>query len=1080
MNKYKKQISLFLYVSLVIIIGGFAIVFFNFRKQVKLQNEIIDIENNMVQADSLTNNLLQIESDKRGFQLTSDVNYLKNFYTLKSSCDKNIANLQKHITSNTDQIILRQVDSLVKIRVSNLDSGLVMFRNSGAVAAAEFMQLKVKKNIREKLSQQLDLLRNNLLTQLKENTAGINRRSASNQAGILILLAIGVSLMFLAARTFKRSQQRIIKNHIKFKEAQRIGKIGSWEWDIANGKVTWSQELFRLFGEDRKSFVPTLEGYLSHLSEEERKKTMAVLQEAMNGKKVFALENEIIRGDGSKLMVYSQGTVLYDDNKKPVGMFGTTQDISERKKAEIELVLAQKKYQAIFDNTADGIYQSTIDGEFIMANPALARILGYNSAGELISSINNIGAQIYVNASDRQRMAEILAQHDHVENFEVPLLTKKQETIWVSINTRAVRNERGGIIYFEGTLNDITQRKKVEEELNRSKEQYRKIVETAQEGIWMLDENNYTTFVNKKMCEMLEYTREEMMGRQNYDFKDEKGRLKAKEDIARRKTGVAETLTTSFITKSGRTVYTTVSTNPIFDDQGNYVGALGMFTDITERKKKDEELALVQKKFQAIFENTAEGIYQSTPEGKFIMVNPSMARIFRYDSPADMMSSITNIGTQVYADPVERKKLSEMVIAHGHVVNYELRVLTKCNETIWVSGSMRSVKDENGMISYFEGTIKDITKRKRDEEQLLNLSNRLQLALRATSIGIWDWDIVNNTSVWDEEMYRIYNVDADDTRTISESWAAAVHPDDLERVKTELTKAINGEEEYDTEFRVIWNDKKVHHVKGNALVLRDDAGNPVRMIGTNADITERKESEEEILQLNRSLDQFANITAHDLQEPIRMVSGFLGLLDKKYSNIIDEQGKSFIFRAKDGADRMSQLIRDLLEFSRSGNKTAKKEYVDLGFVMDLVDKDLSIVMADTGTKLRLPDEMPVIFGTQSALYRLLLNLVSNGIKFRKKDTAPEIAISVNELDDCWEFTVQDNGIGVAEKDQPKLFQAFQRLHRREEYPGTGLGLVTCKKIVETHGGRIWMTSEYGKGTTFHFTLSKAEEAIMAA
>ena len=137
-------------------------------------------------------------------------------------------------------------------------------------------------------------------------------------------------------------------------------------------------------------------------------------------------------------------------------------------------------------------------------------------------------------------------------------------------------------------------------------------------------------------------------------------------------------------------------------------------------------------------------------------------------------------------------------------------------------------------------------------------------------------------------------------------------------------------------------------------------------------------------------------------------------------------------------------------------------------------------MADTGTKLRLPDSMPVVFGTQSALYRLLLNLVSNGIKFRKKDTSPEVTITTNELSDCWEFTVKDNGIGVAEKDQSKLFQAFQRLHRREEYPGTGLGLVTCKKIVETHGGRIWMTSEFGKGTSFHFTISKAQDATMAA
>jgi len=418
--------------------------------------------------------------------------------------------------------------------------------------------------------------------------------------------------------------------------------------------------------------------------------------------------------------------------------------------------------------------------------------------------------------------------------------------------------------------------------------------------------------------------------------------------------------------------------------------------------------------------------------------------------------------------------MSEIILKQGHVEDFELQVLTKTKDIIWVSANIRMVKDETGAISYFEGTLEDITDRKKGEEQLLNMSNRLQLAIDATSIGIWDWDIANNSTVWDKEMYRIYNVDVNDPRTISEAWEATVHPDDLERVSGELQAAINGEKEYDTEFRIIWKDKTIHHVKGNALVQRNQAGEAVRMIGTNADITERKEAEEEILQLNQNLDQFANITAHDLQEPIRMVSGFLGLLEKKYTDVLDEQGKSYVFRAKDGADRMSILIKDLLEFSRSGNKAAKKESVDLLTVMDLVNKDLTIVVADTKAILNIPESLPIVTGTQSALYRLFLNLISNGIKFRKKDAVPEIALTVNELQDYWEFKLQDNGIGVAEKDQPKLFQAFQRLHRRDEYPGTGLGLVTCKKIVETHGGKIWMTSEAGKGTAFHFTINKTQ------
>ncbi|MGB3154095.1 MAG: PAS domain S-box protein [Chitinophagaceae bacterium] len=947
MKKYKKQISLFLYVSLLIVIGSFAVLFFNFRKQVKLQNEILKIETNLIQADSLAANLLQIESDKRGFQLTSDVNYLKNFYNIKTNCYGNIINLKKNVITDAHTKIMGAIDSLLKLRIGNLDSGILVFTTKGFDASIEFMQRMDKKNIRELLSKEIQGLKNSLLGKLNEDTSWINKRSNHNLTGLLILLLIFIILMLFAARTFRRAQLKIIKNHIKFKEAQRIAKIGSWEWDLATNKLTWSQEQFRLFGEDRKTFDLTYQGYLNHLSGKEQVRTGALIQDALEGKANYAVEHEIIRKDGTKLMVFEQGTVLFDEKNKPTGMLGTTQDITERKKNEEELVLAQKKFQAIFDNTAEGIYQSTMDGKFIMANSAMARILGYKSEEELLRSVTDIGTQVYANSADRQRMSELLACQDHIENFESSLIKKNGELIWISESTRAVRNEKRAIMYFEGTLRDIT-----------------------------------------------------------------------------------------------------------------------------KRKKAEEAVVLLQNKFQAIFDNTADGIYQSTIDGKFIMANPSMARIFGYDSSEELIDSVTDIGTQIYANPVERKKMAEMILVQDRVKNYELQVLTKNKDIIWVSANIRIVRDDQGAISFFEGVLEDITERKKSEEQLLNLSNRLQLAVHATSIGIWDWDLVTNTTVWDEEMYRIYNVNPSDPKSITESWEAVVHPDDLKRVNEELRMALNDEKEYDTEFRIIRKDNTIHYVKGNALVLKDQSGNAIRMTGTNADITERKEAEIEILQLNQNLDQFANITAHDLQEPIRMVSGFLGLLSKKYNDVLDEQGQSYIYRAKDGADRMSILIKDLLEFSRSGNKAAKKEPVDFAEVMDLVKKDLSIVMADTGATLHIPEFLPTVTGTQSAFYRLILNLVSNGIKFRKKDTVPEVTLTVNELPDYWEFHLQDNGIGVAEKDQPKLFNAFQRLHRREEYPGTGLGLVTCKKIVETHGGKIWMTSVLGKGTAFHFTIPK--------
>jgi PAS domain S-box-containing protein len=951
MKSYKRQIYLFLYMSLLIVLGSFAILFFNFRKQMSSQNEVKEIEGLLIRVDSLTNNLLQIESNKRGFQLTSNADFLDNYYVNKMNCFSLVTNLKKQYSSKIQGIIISKIDSLIKLRIANLDSGIVVFTTKGLDESVVFMQLNSKKDIRDSLYHNLNRLKYNYFNELKISTTLINKRSNQNLSGLLILLLIFVILMLVAARTFRRAQKKIIDNHVKFKEAQRIAKIGSWEWDISNNKLTWSQEQFRLFGRDRRIFDLNYEGYLSHFSAKEKENTAALIKNAIEGKGKFCVEHEITRGDGSTLMVFEQGTVLMDEKNRPTGMFGTTQDITERKMAECELIHAQKKIQAIIDNSADGIYQSNIEGKFIMVNTSMAKIFGYNSPDELISSITDIGNQIYADPSERSKMAVLILEQGHIENYEIKVVKKNKETIWVSANIRVVKNENGIINYFEGILEDITERKKAAEEIKKANERFDLVILATSDGIWEWNFETGIDYFSPQWCEIL-----------GYDFTD--------------------------------------------------ASLLHTYKSWEERIHKDH-ISFVKKELIA---------------------------------------------------HLETKRPFDVEYLHLH----------QSGHYKWHRIIGKAIFDKSGKAIQMAGSIRDISSRKEAEATLLNLSNRMKLAVKATSIGIWDWDITNNTCVWDEEMFKIYNVDPLNFISVNDSWTAAVHPEDLQRVNEELRLAIEDGKEYDSEFRICWKDGSIRYVKGNALVLTDPFGIPQHMVGTNTDITVRKEAELEILQLNQSLDQFANITAHDLQEPIRMVSGFLGLLEKKYGDTLDEQGKSYVFRAKDGADRMSILIKDLLEFSRSGNKAAKKEPVDFAVVMDLVKKDLSIVMADTGATIHIPESLPVVTGTQSALYRLILNLISNGIKFRKKDTTPEVKLCFKESPGFWEFTLQDNGIGVAEKDQPKLFQAFQRLHRREEYPGTGLGLVTCKKIIETHGGKIWMTSEVGNGTGFHFTISKEQ------
>ncbi|MGQ4616004.1 ATP-binding protein [Nocardia sp. R7R-8] len=232
----------------------------------------------------------------------------------------------------------------------------------------------------------------------------------------------------------------------------------------------------------------------------------------------------------------------------------------------------------------------------------------------------------------------------------------------------------------------------------------------------------------------------------------------------------------------------------------------------------------------------------------------------------------------------------------------------------------------------------------------------------------------------------------------------------------------------------------------------------------------------ELRRSNAELEQFAYVASHDLQEPLRKVASFCQLLEKRYGDRLDQRGKQYIDFAVDGAKRMQVLINDLLTFSRVGRITDRAEPTGLGQSLDKALTNLSAAIDDTATSIRRPDELPEIVGDPTLLTMLWQNLIANAIKFREPDRAPRIEITCEpaEDDNGWLLSVSDNGIGIAPEFAEKVFVIFQRLHNREEYTGTGIGLAVCKKIVEYHGGRIWIDTDYTRGARFCFTLRTAD------
>ncbi len=235
----------------------------------------------------------------------------------------------------------------------------------------------------------------------------------------------------------------------------------------------------------------------------------------------------------------------------------------------------------------------------------------------------------------------------------------------------------------------------------------------------------------------------------------------------------------------------------------------------------------------------------------------------------------------------------------------------------------------------------------------------------------------------------------------------------------------------------------------------------------------------ELRRSNAELEQFAYVASHDLQEPLRKVASFCQLLEKRYGDKLDDRGLQYIDFAVDGAKRMQVLINDLLTFSRVGRLDDTREMVGLGSTLDKALRNLAAAVEESGARIDQPETLPDIVGDPTLLTMLWQNLVGNALKFRHPDRAPHVSVTCDPDPDSpgmWRLSVADNGIGIPEEFADKVFVIFQRLHSRDAYGGTGIGLALCKKIVEHHGGRIWIESTVGEGTRFCFTLPSVEGA----
>lgn len=528
----------------------------------------------------------------------------------------------------------------------------------------------------------------------------------------------------------------------------------------------------------------------------------------------------------------------------------------------------------------------------------------------------------------------------------------------------------------------------------------------------------------------------------------------------------------SVLRKDGREVPVEISLSPFVTKEGTLL--VGTIHDITERKRAEAILEHERHLLHTLMDRVPDQIYFKDRESRFMRNNPAHAARFGLKDPAELIGKTDSDFFPV--EHAEQTRSDELQIMRtGAALDSEEKVVWPDGRVEWSRVTRMPLRDVKGEIIGTFGISRDITDRKRAENKLRSISKRLMLATRAASIGIWDLDPVNNRLIWDEEMYRIFRITRDQFSGTYGAWEATIHPDDLAREDSKIQDVFRGMGHYDSEFRIIWPDKSIRHIKANALVVRDLAGRPQRMIGTSRDVTDQRRAEDELRKTvdelarsNAELERFAYVASHDLQEPLRAVTGCMQLLQKTQGGKLGSGADELIRHAVEGAARMRTLIGDLLAFSRVGTGGKPFEATDCDDALDLAIANLDVTLTENHA-IVTRDPLPTITADPTQLPQLFQNLIGNAVKFHS-DRQPQIHIGAEWQDGIWLFSVEDNGIGIEPQYRERIFVIFQRLHTRAEYSGTGVGLAICRRIVERHGGKIWVESQPGQGTTFYFTL----------
>ncbi len=510
--------------------------------------------------------------------------------------------------------------------------------------------------------------------------------------------------------------------------------------------------------------------------------------------------------------------------------------------------------------------------------------------------------------------------------------------------------------------------------------------------------------------------------------------------------------------------------------------------ELLERERAKEALRQAEEKYRSIFENAIEGIFQTTWDGRYLTANPMLARIYGYSSPKELIANICDLGRQIYVDANRRAEFIRLLQKHDIVSEFESQVYRQDGKVIWISEQARAVRNSSGVLLYYEGTVFDITERKQSEEERALSERRWRTLLENVRLVVVGLDCKGLVEYVNPFFLELVGYTREEV--LGKDWFGAfVPPHQKQRVQESFLEFLQQEFHRHYQNSILTKSGEERIIAWNNTLLRNLQGDVISTLSIGEDITER-------YAIERMKDEFISVVSHELRTPLTSIHGALNLLSSGLVDTQSDKGRRVIEIAAESADRLVRLVNDILELERleSGKISLLKQPCNAADLMTKATDMMQVMANRAGIPLSLSSQAIQFDADPDRIIQVLTNLLGNAIKFSPKGSTVCLSVELQLTPSPHAsrlnggnprtalaphptvlFQVKDQGRGIPGDKIESIFERFHQVDASDSRKkgGTGLGLAICRSIVQQHGGRIWVESTLGLGSSFYFSLPLA-------